>query len=182
VGDVDNDGRLDLYFTTVYPVASFGRPNHPVLFANDGDWSFRDVTAQTGIPPLGATCQAAWADFNRDGRLDLVTDGKLFVNEGGTGAHWLEVRLRGDGRKVNRSAVGAQVRVRLKDRTITRHVEAGVGEGNQNDLTLHFGLGDRRGKVDLEITWPGGRTQRVRRVGVDRLVEIGPRPRSVGTR
>ncbi len=175
-GDVDNDGRLDLYFTTVYPVASFGRPNRPVLFANDSGWSFRDVTAQSGIPALGATSQAAWADFNRDGRLDLVTDGKLFVNEGG-GNHWLEVRLWGDAKKVNRSAIGAQARIRLKDRTVTRQVEAGVGEGNQNDMTLHFGLGDKRGTVDLEITWPSGGIQRVRLAGVDRLVEIGPRPR-----
>jgi len=81
---------------------------------------------------------------------------------------------------VNRSAIGAQARIRLKDRTVTRQVEAGVGEGNQNDMTLHFGLGDKRGTVDLEITWPSGGIQRVRLAGVDRLVEIGPRPR--GTR
>ncbi|MBM3500681.1 MAG: VCBS repeat-containing protein, partial [Armatimonadetes bacterium] len=35
-GDYDNDGDLDLYFTTVYGTASFGRPNFPVLFRNDG--------------------------------------------------------------------------------------------------------------------------------------------------
>jgi hypothetical protein len=177
-GDYDNDGNLDLYFTTVYPVASFGRPNHPVLYHNDGAFTFRDASAEAGLPPLGATYQAAWADFNNDGRLDLITDGKLFVNEGASG-HWLEVRLWGDGKKVNRSAIGAQVRIRLKDRTLTRQVETGTGEGNQNDLTLHFGLGAWAGPVDLWITWPNRTVQRVRHVRVDRRVDIGRKPPKV---
>lgn len=174
--DVDNDGLTDLFFTTVYPVASFGRPNHPVLYRNEGGWSFRDVTAEAGLPPLGATYQAAWADFDRDGRLDLVSDGKLFRNQSST-ANWLGVRLWGDGKRTNRLAIGAQVRIRTGAGVLTRQVEAGTGEGNQNDMTLHFGLGARTGRVDLEITWPDGRTQRVRGVRVNRYVDVGPRPR-----
>ena len=73
---------------------------------------------------------------------------------------------------VNRSAIGAQVRIRLKDKTLTRQVEAGTGEGNQNDLTLHFGLGNYRGKVHLEITWPGGYKQSVRSLKKDRIVDV----------
>ncbi|NPV47801.1 MAG: CRTAC1 family protein [Armatimonadetes bacterium] len=170
-GDYDNDGDLDLYFTTVYGVASFGRHNYPVLYRNDGGFTFGDATAAAGVAEQPPTYQAAWADFDQDGDLDLVTAGKLFVNQG-TEGHWLGVRLYGDGQTVNWCAVGAQVRIRLPDRTLTRQVEAGTGEGNQNDLTLHFGLGYHSEPVTLEILWPGGGMQTIPDVPVDRIVAV----------
>ena len=183
-GDFDNDGDLDLFFTTVYANASFGRKNYPVLFRNDGNWAFGDATAPAGLAQIGATYQAAWADFDNDGDLDLVTGGRLYVNQPGTGVQsrnrWLSVRLRGDGKRVNRSAVGAQVRIRRKDgRVLTRQVEAGTGEGNQNDLTLHFGLGgdDRSPALALEILWPDGTTQTVTRVSPNRRLTVTYRRR-----
>lgn len=170
-GDYDNDGDLDLFFTTVYEVASFGRRNSPVLYRNEGAFVFTEATEPARLVGLGATYQAAWADFDRDGDLDLVTAGKLFENQGAPG-HWLEVRLYGDGRVVNWSAVGAQVRIRLSDGTLTRQVEAGTGEGNQNDLTLHFGLGAHAAPVSLDILWPGGAHQTVPGVEVDCVVSV----------
>ena len=61
-GDVDNDGRVDLYVTT------FG-PN--TLYRNRGDGTFEDVTraSRTGSPLWSASC--AFADMDRDGDLDL---------------------------------------------------------------------------------------------------------------
>jgi hypothetical protein len=170
-GDYDNDGDLDLFFTTVYATASFGRPNNPVLFRNDGDFAFADATAAMKLDALPPTYQAAWADFDQDGDLDLVTAGKLFVNQAASG-HWLRVRLAGDGKAVNRSAIGAQVRISLMKRTLTRQVEAGTGEGNQNDLTLHFGLGDGSQSVRLEIAWPDGTKQTVNDAAIDRTITI----------
>jgi hypothetical protein len=170
-GDYDNDGDLDVFFTTVYGTASFGKENHPVLFRNDGGFRFSDVTVAAGVAHLPPTYQAAWADFNNDGDLDLATAGALFENQG-TGHHWLKVRLKGDGPNVNRSAIGAQVRIRLERAVLTRQVEAGTGEGNQNDLCLHFGLGTRATPVDLEILWPGGDAQMLGSVEVDRTIEV----------
>jgi enediyne biosynthesis protein E4 len=174
-GDYDNDGRLDLFFTTVYGTASFGLKNCPVLFHNDGRFAFSDKTAVAGLAELPPTYQAAWADFNHDGQLDLVAGGRLFVNRGSTN-RWLGVRLEGDGRVVNRSAIGAQVRIRLKDQGLARQVEAGTGEGNQNDLTLHFGLGQQAGPFDLEVFWPNGITQSVSQVGANRFVSVRFQP------
>ncbi len=140
--DFDNDGDVDLFFTTVYAGASFGRKNNPVLFRNDGAFAFTDSTQAAKLTSLPPTYQAAWADYDQDGDLDLVTAGKLFENLMAKG-DWLAVRLEGDGVAINRSAIGAQVRIELGDRTLTRQVEAGTGQGNQNDLSLHFGLGAR---------------------------------------
>ncbi|MFM8286678.1 MAG: CRTAC1 family protein [Planctomycetaceae bacterium] len=168
-GDYDNDGDLDLFFTTVYGVASFGRPNFPTLFRNDAPWQFTDANAVAKTGGLGPTYQAAWADFDNDGDLDLLAGGKLLVN-GGTGRHWLKVRLQGAG-PVNRSAIGTPVKVRRGDRVWIRQVEAGTGEGNQNDLTLHFGLGEGDAPVTLEIDWLAG-SQTVGPVPVDTLQVI----------
>lgn len=174
-GDYDNDGRLDLYFTTVYATASFGKKNYPVLFRNRAPFDFEDATASAGLAELGATYEAAWADFDKDGDLDLATNGKLFVNQTKR-TRWLEVKLEGDGKGVNRSAIGAQVRVRTGDATLTRQVEAGTGEGNQNDLILHFGLGGSTANVELEVLWPGGKVLRIRNVRVNRLIKLSFKP------
>jgi len=169
--DYDNDGRLDLFFTTVYGIASFGKKNYPVLYRQESPFVFSDATASAGLAQLSPTSQAAWADFNNDGHLDLVTGGKVLVHRG-TANHWLKVRLEGDGRIVNRSAIGTQVRLRLGDQTLTRQVEAGTGEGNQNDLTLHFGLGSHGTPVPLEIFWPNASRQVVGNVLPDRTISI----------
>lgn len=162
LGDYDNDGLLDLYFTTVYP------GDKSVLYRNRGQWKFEEIKDAAGLT-LPQTYQAAWADFDNDGQLDMITGGKLFRNPG-TSNHWLKVRLEGAG-KVNRSSIGAQVRVRLDKQTLTRQVEGATGQGNQNDLTMHFGLGSHKAPVRLEVRWPDGTRQEVESP-VDRLVTI----------
>ncbi len=162
LGDFDNDGWLDLYFTTVYP------GDKSVLYRNLGDWKFKEIKDGAGLS-LPQTYQAAWADFDNDGHLDLITGGKLFRNSGNSN-HWLKVRLEGAG-KVNRAAIGAQVRLRQDKLTLTRQVEGATGQGNQNDLTLHFGLGANKGPVKLEVRWTDGTRQEVE-TPVDRLVTI----------
>lgn len=166
--DIDNDGDLDLFFTTVYGTASFGRPNAPVMFENQGAFKFVDVTELTGLNGLPPTYQAAFADFDRDGDVDLVSGGKLFENQT-SNLNWIEFQLSGDGDKINRSAIGAQVRIKLGDRTLTRHVEAGTGEGNQHESTLHFGLGNHAEPVTLTVRWPGGEIQTVTDLSVDQV-------------
>jgi hypothetical protein len=162
LGDYDNDGLLDLYFTTVYP------GDKSVLYRNRGKWKFEEVKDGAGLS-LAQTYQAAWADYDNDGHLDLATGGRLFRNPGGSN-HWLKVRLEGAG-KVNRAAIGAQVRLHVGDQTITRQVESATGQGNQNDLTLHFGLGDRKEAVRLEVRWPDGTRQEVS-TPVDRTITV----------
>ena len=163
LGDYDNDGDLDLYLTTVYG------GDHPVLYRNNGNWTFTDVTASAGLANLGPTYQAAWADIDNDGDLDLVTDGRMWVNDANSN-HWLKVKLTGDGRTVNGAAIGSEVRINVNGQTLTRQVEGGTGEGNQNDLTLHFGLGSHGGPVDLEIFAPGGGSTIIEGVAVDQTV------------
>jgi hypothetical protein len=61
-GDYDNDGKTDLYVT------SLGRNR---LFHNLGGFRFADVTDAAGVGNDGFSTSAAWFDYDRDGRLDL---------------------------------------------------------------------------------------------------------------
>ena len=64
VGDYDNDGNPDLYVT------GYGRA---ILYHNNGDGTFTDVTAKAGVADEGQwSTSAAWVDFDKDGWLDLV--------------------------------------------------------------------------------------------------------------
>ena len=69
IGDVDNDGDLDVLVT------NFGRDR---LFQNDGRGHFRDVTDAAGLRSSGWANSAAFCDYDRDGRLDL------FITQFGT--------------------------------------------------------------------------------------------------
>jgi len=64
VGDYDNDGFPDLF------VCGYGRC---ILYHNNGDGTFRDVTARAGVANSGRwASSAAWFDYDNDGRLDLM--------------------------------------------------------------------------------------------------------------
>ena len=173
--DYDNDGNLDLLFTTVYGVASFGRKNNPVLFRNEGQFKFSNANAATKLEGLGATYQAAWADFDNDGDLDLMAAGRFFVNSGKKENHWLRIKLECKKKTVNRFAVGAQVRLKLNNgKILSRQVESGTGQGNQNELTLHFGLGSYDQPVKVEIFWPDGTILNLDGVPVDQKFIFNP--------
>jgi hypothetical protein len=62
VGDYDNDGFPDIYVT------SFGKN---ILYHNNGDGTFTDVTAKAGVAAGGWSVSAGFFDYDNDGRLDL---------------------------------------------------------------------------------------------------------------
>ncbi len=64
VGDYDNDGYPDFYVT------GYGRA---ILYHNNGDGTFTDVTAKAGVADDGGwSTSAGWFDYDKDGWLDLV--------------------------------------------------------------------------------------------------------------
>jgi hypothetical protein len=74
--DYDSDGHLDLY------VSNLGSRN--LLFRNRGDGTFEETAARAGLDLSGPT-HFVWADFNGDGRPDVLFNHplRLFINHGG---------------------------------------------------------------------------------------------------
>ncbi|MBI5486584.1 MAG: CRTAC1 family protein [Deltaproteobacteria bacterium] len=159
-GDVENDGDIDLFLTDIYVgYRSF-------LYRNDGDNTFTDATYPSGIDvDNGWGC--AWADADRDGRLDLATR-SFWLNRTPDAGHWLEVRLAGT--DSNAAAIGAQVAVTAGGRTMLRQVEGGSGTGVQNSLILHFGLGSATQAATVSIRWPSGLVEDYADVDADQVV------------
>lgn len=169
LGDFDNDGNLDLWITT------FGYGENPVssAYRGTGNFVFEKVSPGLGLTHSGnSNLQTAWADFDNDGNLDLLTNGRLYRNPGQNDSnHWLKVQLLGE-LGYNTAEIGAQVRIRIGGRTLTRHVSSTDGsQGSGNDLALHFGLGPHSDPVELEVRWTDG-TVTSHTVGVDQVVQV----------
>lgn len=73
VADYDNDGFPDIYMTGY---------RHSVLWHNNGDGTFTDVTAKAGVGDDGAWGTAAgWFDYDHDGKLDLLVTNYVQYDE-----------------------------------------------------------------------------------------------------
>ncbi len=87
VGDYDGDGFPDLYVTQ-YP--------RSILYHNNGDGTFTDVTAKAGVAAPGWSSSAVWFDYDNDGRLDLFVcrfgdfdkSKQIYCGNRDTGAHY----------------------------------------------------------------------------------------------
>ena len=81
--DVDNDGKPDLFVTTVR------HGNH--LFHNLGNGKFADITEQAGLSYSGHSSGALFFDYNRDGLLDLFLSniGRYTSNDKGNGGYYI---------------------------------------------------------------------------------------------
>jgi hypothetical protein len=183
-GDLDNDGFLDMYLGTGTPSLAALIPN--VMLRNDAGRRFLDVTEATGTGHLQKGHGVAFVDVDNDGDEDVVMnvggsipgddyDDALFENPGGYGNSWVSLQLVG--RQTNRSAVGAQITVRLKGAgpgspLRYREVTSG-GSFGASSFTQHVGLGKARVIDALEIYWPVSRTRQVfRDVPVNRFLRV----------
>jgi len=161
LGDIDNDGDLDLLRTA----------SQQVLLMNQGDGMFVDRTSQVGDYHRGDLL--ALVDYNRDGFTDSFLGigpalGQINRNTGNA-HHWLQVVLTG--RESNRYGVGARVVVGTGDRRQTRWI-GGQPDGKQEELMAAWGLGTHTVADYLEVHWPSGRVDRLQDIPADQRIRV----------
>jgi len=181
--DPDNDGYPDLFWVTgsVYPEVEKVLPSYPyksprILFRNLRNGKFEELLDQAGpgVAAPHASRGCAIGDFDNDGDLDILVVNlneppSLLRNDVTGSNHWTKVKL--EGTKSNRSAIGARVTARYGGHVQAQDVMSQSSFYSANDKRVHFGLGDAT-KVDLEVRWPNGATEKFAGVEADHLVTI----------
>jgi hypothetical protein len=182
IGDFDNDGWKDLFVSRGHVQSpnmasrtSIEQPN--TVFRNLGNGKWSALTADAGFTALlprrhrGATV----ADFNHDGKLDLVVTAlsapaEIWMNDSPNGNHWIELAL--DGTESNRDGIGAKIRISAGGQAQYDHVSHAAGYASSSAGPVHFGLGAAGTVAEIEIQWPSGARQVLKDVAADRLVRI----------
>jgi enediyne biosynthesis protein E4 len=181
--DLDNDGWPDIFYVTgnVYPelervFAKFPSRNQAILFRNLGNGKFVELGEEAG-PAMAArhvSRGCAFGDFDNDGDMDMLVMNQneppsLIRNDAPAGNHWLKVRL--EGTKSNRSAIGARVLVRYGGKVQAQEVMSQSSYLSANDPRLHFGMGAAT-TADVEIYWPSGLADSLKSVPANQLLTL----------
>jgi hypothetical protein len=182
--DMDNDGWPDIFVANghVYPQMDLVKGGAPyrqplLLFRNNRNRTFEDVTALSGLDklPVFSRRGAAFGDVNNDGNVDVLIlnvgePPTLLINRTASANHRALFRLVGS--KSNKAAVGARITVTAGDLVQLNEVRAGASYLSQNDLRLHFGLGNETVMKTVEVSWPSGKKEVLKDLAADFIYTI----------
>jgi enediyne biosynthesis protein E4 len=180
--DLDNDGYPDVLIMTgsVYPEVESKLRQYPyktpkVLFRNLGNGTFEEIEAAgDGITTPHSSRGCAFGDFDNDGDMDVLVVNmneppSLLRNDLKSGQNWLKIRL--EGVKSNRSAIGARVIARYGGKVQAQAVLSQSSYYSCNDPRLHFGLGESR-EASVDVFWPSGLHETYKGLACNQLVTI----------
>jgi hypothetical protein len=182
--DFNNDGWQDIFIVNghVYPqVDEMGSGlkylEPKLLFQNQHNGTFKDISklAGTAIQIPQVSRGVAIGDLFNDGKLEAVVENlkgqpMILRPEGGPKSHWISFQL--EGVKSNRLALNARVRTTAGDLVQLGEVISGGSYLSQNDLRIHFGLGDHQRVDKAEVLWPDGRQETLTNLIADRFYSV----------
>lgn len=181
--DFDNDGYPDVLFVTgsVYPEIERKLPQYPyktprILFRNLGTGELEELEsgAGEGLRARHSSRGCAFGDFDNDGDVDVLIVNmneppSLLRNDVRAKRNWLKVKL--EGVKSNRSAIGARVLVHYAGKVQAQAVVSQSSYYSCNDPRLHFGLGNAV-NADIDVYWPNGLHEQYKKVPANQLVTL----------
>ena len=181
--DLDNDGLPDVFIVTghVYPQVERTLPQYPgktprAVFRNLGNGAFEELMEEAGPGVVATLCSrgCAFGDFDNDGDVDVLIVNlndppSLLRNDVSGKSNWIKVKLQGV--KSNRSAIGARVLAHYGGKTQAQAVMSQSSFFSCNDPRLHFGLGTSSA-VDIDVYWPSGLHEAFKQLPTNQLVTI----------
>lgn len=164
VADFDGDGHEDLFLTQNFFPTELGTPRYDggrgLLLRGRGDGTLEPVPGQvSGILVYGDQRGAAFADYDGDGRIDLVVsqngaETKLYHNEHARPG----VRVRLDGGPLNPHGIGVVLRMVYDgSRGPAREVHGGSGYWSEDGAVQVLGMEEGKPPTAVWVRWPGGR-------------------------
>ena len=182
--DYDNDGYQDLFVANghlhenlaeIELEGTYGQRN--LLFRNNHDNTFTEVseTLGPGMKLADVSRGATFADYDLDGDIDIVvtnsnTAPRLLRNDGGNRKNWLQIRLTATNGSTD--AIGTRVKITTGKLIQIREVRSGDGYLSQQDLTLHFGIGDYEQVDSIEVQWQSGKKQLIRSAQANQVLSL----------
>ncbi len=147
-----------------------------VLFANNRDGTFSEISAPAGLDFIDDSRSFALADIDHDGRLEIILKNRnapqlrILHNVMQDIGDSISFRLRGN--QSNRDAIGTAVTVETGDLRQTKYLQAGSGFLAQHSKELFFGIGKPVGPLRASIRWPSGLTQDFDKLPHNHRIEI----------
>ena len=166
---------------SVYPEVAkcrrgFRRAARRLLFRNQGNGTFAQMGEEAG-PAINAPHMsrgAAFGDFDNDGDMDVLIMNvdeppSLLRNDAPAGHNWIKIRL--EGTKSNRSAIGARVVVRYGGKVQVQEVTSGCSFSRRTIRGCTSGWA-RLTTADIEIRWTSGLVEKLARVAAGQLITV----------
>ena len=177
--DYDLDGWLDLYVTAgtlSLRTRTEVDPQPNLLFRNNTDGTFEDVTNKSGLDDPKRSRTSVYADYDNDGDPDLFLvnsneEAYLFENTLENEHHYLIVDL--EGTQSNRDGIGAKLTITTPDggRQVWE-TRSGSSLGGGDDRAAYFGLGLNTMISSLAIRWPSGVMQRLENISTNQRILV----------
>ena len=203
VADYDNDGYRDIIITNGFPKDvtdhDFGMfrnrasslvskkelleqiPQVKIsnyAYKNNGDLTFKNVTAEWGIRQPSFSNGAAYVDLDNDGDLDYVVNNindKAFIYRNNTNEiskenNYLQVKFAGD--SLNKNGLGAFIEMHYKGKQQVLENTPYRGYLSSISPVAQFGLGNVSIVDSIIIKWPNGKMQLMQNVKTNQLITV----------
>ncbi|MGX1930993.1 VCBS repeat-containing protein [Flagellimonas sp. 2504JD4-2] len=196
--DLDNDGKKDLMVTNGIrrdvnnndinninkltlnpkPIEMSNVPSEPIknyIFKNSGDYSFEDISDNSGFGLKNFSNGIAYGDLDNDGDLDIVINNldsvsEIYENTSSSSNNSMRFKLKGS--EKNPLALGTKISIHYQGEVQTQELTLTRGFQSSVEPVVHFGVGQAEKVERVKITWPDGLVQELEDLQSNQLVHV----------